>query len=1483
MQPQKRPERRITGPAGIFTIAPILCLLALAGCDLFNATLDDNWLANIDAEIAWANAPEAPLRIEFPPAWGASSPPMGALTGHRVGFPFSVEFTPSEVHFHEWRAYGADNQRLDTGEAPTVAIIREEGGRATITVNTAEQVRLVPHSLERPRLGPRTNPPLIFVPSPFPFEQQINLWFNSEIDQSTVVMYESGSAQGGNDGHTVRISAIHTAGTSRGQPFQGHGDVTGYFAVNFPSGYRITLRPSNAPGFPASDLAHLTISVTVGPGIQNAAGASMAQAETVSFMTDASAVQRVYAPGTVSASRDGASGTFFDDGMQWNNPLVDRRLNPDNPALSAVYVRINGFEPPEGEAPPLPNRITIVERLSHSPTGFPLPGSTQSHTYRADEFDVTGNVWTIRRELMTRQAGIVQIVALPWYYCNAGDATIAPQNLAGAIAAGAFVTVAVDNEPPAPPIHGASLSGHSSVDGGVHVYGVNTTISLTLGGAAQMSDNAGSGGILPASAWASPWTMDGTEHLEWEARFGTGAGAVASGWRSAGGSDQWNFAGALALNTNHYVYVRARDRMGNESDWARVPGLRLRRTDATLSRVSNLRAQVNDAGDSINLGWTPPTGTYHFKEVVIRRHRSTPIGDQFENEVRQRLDGSVSEHVFAVSTISTARVRDGNPVTGVLGYEISVITHNAVGPGTTGPIWVYNIPGMITQGTGTGTGSNTVRITTGNLSGLTATNSAGRNFVLTRDFDLTGNWTPVGTGTGAAAFQGNFFGNGRTVTINGIAPGPALGRGGLFGVAHNALIRDLTVVYANMTVAGTTGTNNVGGIAGNATGTTRILNSIARGATLAVTTGGTTRLGGIVGNMENTASIQNSLAALNVTLNAGGAHALTVGGVVGRAVGTATDTVTLDDITATGTVSMSKSSGGGINILGGIAGQMSHAYLRNGAFAGRINIPWFDSTAVSRIGGLVGDFTVRGLLYGGTATGNISVSSSGTGAFHLGGVLGSVQGGTRVDVQNSVYSDGAIYFRAGAGATQNIGGFVGSVQGNSEITYSHSRALRITAELGGTGSLRVGGFAGLLERAVVSNSSSASPVIVPHFHRSTGAAQVGGFAGRMAFANNIPSRLTDVFSTGSVYVHSRCTTGGGGIGGLVGFLEGGAGTITDLHTIYRSRATGSVTVTVHHDALIENPGIAAGGLVGRAQATRITQSFATGNVTARRVSYPGGTGWVSAGGLVGFLGHTATGNNAQRSSIDNSYALGNVIAHNSWGGNPGIFAGGLVGRMQVAAAYGIDSTFAASSVSARNGAMGATELTIAGGLVGHRQSGHIRHNAAVGPSVTAQGGAASRRAARIFGFPTTTTTPSFASFNYALATMDIEEVPGYMDFTFPPPEPQTPTARAPTARASRQTPFGGSSSGTSRAFTSRNGTSAAFRAASRVWRGSKRGSLAPAAAPRAPANDAAGRNGANAGDSAFRAAAFPRDPGLTAAQRGFFTPGTRGHPGPRTR
>ena len=84
---------------------PILGLLALAGCNIVNSTLDDDWLDNIDAEIAWANAPWVPLRIELR-GLGTSALAGPQDRAVRKGFSFTLVFQPSaNVPFRGWQAW----------------------------------------------------------------------------------------------------------------------------------------------------------------------------------------------------------------------------------------------------------------------------------------------------------------------------------------------------------------------------------------------------------------------------------------------------------------------------------------------------------------------------------------------------------------------------------------------------------------------------------------------------------------------------------------------------------------------------------------------------------------------------------------------------------------------------------------------------------------------------------------------------------------------------------------------------------------------------------------------------------------------------------------------------------------------------------------------------------------------------------------------------------------------------------------------------------------------------------------------------------------------------------------------------------------------------------------------------------------------------------------------------------------------------------
>ncbi|MBV8800828.1 MAG: hypothetical protein JO208_13600 [Alphaproteobacteria bacterium] len=151
-----------------------------------------------------------------------------------------------------------------------------------------------------------------------------------------------------------------------------------------------------------------------------------------------------------------------------------------------------------------------------------------------------------------------------------------------------------------------------------------------------------------------------------------------------------------------------------------------------------------------------------------------------------------------------------------------------------------------------------------------------------------------------------------------------------------------------------------------------------------------------------------------------------------------------------------------------------------------------------------------------------------------------------------------------------------------------------------------GGLAGS-NNGIISSSRSSADVV--------GEGDAGGLAG----INR--GTIQDSHASGNV----RDTLGlNGGAGGLVGVIFGG--------TILRSSASGDVA----GDSETTN----LGGLVGSsAEAGQIVQSFATGNVK-------GGDSSASIGGLVGDNGGTA---------ISQSYATGKVSASGK------LYAGGLLG------------------------------------------------------------------------------------------------------------------------------------------------------------------------------------------------------------------------------
>ncbi len=293
------------------------------------------------------------------------------------------------------------------------------------------------------------------------------------------------------------------------------------------------------------------------------------------------------------------------------------------------------------------------------------------------------------------------------------------------------------------------------------------------------------------------------------------------------------------------------------------------------------------------------------------------------------------------------------------------------------------------------------------------------------------------------------------------------------------------------------------------------------------------------------------------------------------------------------------------------------------------------------------DSTSLGCYYILTADMDLSDNSSGTGWTPIGKAGSAFTGvfdGNGHTISNLTINDSA----------SNYKGFFGCTTG-AEI-----KNLTLT-NVSVNGNLLVGGLAGQSNAGTISNCSVTGTV-------SGGRDSVGGLVGMKMGGTG----CTVKNCTASVTVISTSESAGG----LIGHCEGTA--ITDCHATGSVKGTSSVGGLVGYagnstsitncfatgDVLIEasvGNEANAGGLVGLASLVtgqKIEKCYALGNVTVR---YPGTTNNAHAGGLVGWM-------RSYGSSV-NCFARGNVDAKITSGSTYPVYAGGLVGRLMVAAQY----------------------------------------------------------------------------------------------------------------------------------------------------------------------------------------------------------------------
>ena len=629
----------------------------------------------------------------------------------------------------------------------------------------------------------------------------------------------------------------------------------------------------------------------------------------------------------------------------------------------------------------------------------------------------------------------------------------------------------------------------------------------------------------------------------------------------------------------------------------------------------------------------------------------------FEQETSYPLAASATSYALSVPLISKDKVRSGEEVSNVYGYEISITAHNTAGNATTGTIWIYNIPGMLTNS------NEQIAIINEGISNEQIRelfeDDEITNIVLTSNI-LLSEWQPVDLS------DKNFYGNGHTVTINSFVDdidGKIDAADiGLFGVVNDALIRDLAVMYNDPAeIDGAASATNVGGIAGRALGNTEISNCIVRGVnaadTLTVTAKAETSLGGIVGYLANTAYLQNCRAALNIKLNSASNSAIYAGGVIGRGESTGV----LKDINCVSAVELSKTAGSA-NYLGGIIGQSTVTSLETCVFSGSVTVPDTDtSTGVMYVGGLAGSFgstseiTVSPEIKDSSVNGTVTYNSKKTaGESHIGGLVGYMAGydSTYKATMNASHFDGLITVNESAAnnGNSNYGGVVGYIGAYSSFSngcYSGNNA-SISAAKAGTGEIHFGGFAGLVTNTGLNGCYSEATLAI------TSAPLVnnvyfGGLIGQL-YNGTSPSNdytIEKCYAKGNLSASANELINIGGLVGCVGYTtNNGSNNIT----ISRCYASGKINALNTGNKLNN-----AGGLIGNGRSVSIEYCYALGDVTVNKTSTQSGENG-HAGGLIGYLYNFSSPNKI----LSQCFASG-IITTNVNNKSVSAFAGGVIG------------------------------------------------------------------------------------------------------------------------------------------------------------------------------------------------------------------------------
>ena len=555
-------------------------------------------------------------------------------------------------------------------------------------------------------------------------------------------------------------------------------------------------------------------------------------------------------------------------------------------------------------------------------------------------------------------------------------------------------------------------------------------------------------------------------------------------------------------------------------------------------------------------------------------------------------------------------------------------------------------------------------------------------YSLNIDYERT---SSLSTSPSANVFIGGIAGyaTGNTIISNSVVRGTGAGPGVLLNSSSGAGFEV-----------------NIGGLIGYHTGGNLVMQSSSSEIDIRVekANAGNVYAGGMLGRATDTSVLTigntstTTVAPGNVTVNnASGiiSGIINAGGVIGRNEGSGN----LQKITYSGNITLDSTFAGDHNI-GGIVGLNNRSNITDCTVTGNITIgATSNSSTTLFVGGIGGNLNALAAynITNCVAQGNITigtVTNRSPAHIRAGGIAGTADGtsSSRITFNDCKYittgvgsGDMAIYSSTSSGVypENRIGGFVGCAV-NTTFNNCESAARPIIVDKTQSIELRVGGFIGEIANNSITfagTNTSSTPLDVTSAPSSPYITSAGGFAGRI-----YSQTLSNVSSSGNV---TASGTGDLNVGGLVGFTNG---IIND-----NSKATGAVKVTGTGIGVVN---VHAGGLVGTA--TSITNSTASGEIIVTTTEV------FRVGGLAGHVSGTIT----------DSHATGNVTAEKGSNSdlNVAVNVGGLAGY-----AGGITLSSAKGDVSVKTVSPAAGGDLHVGGLAGN--AGPISQSWAAGSKV----------------------------------------------------------------------------------------------------------------------------------------------------------------------